>query len=169
MPPPKAGSRRICATAAVDYVTSRLGKTVPSDALAGLVQANGQTTLYDMKQLVQSLGLCCKAVQIDLATLQNLGPVKAILHMPGRNHFVVLDSADDRHVQIVDLSDRKFCYSDDADCFRQQWSQGLALLVSATPIADSRPSVDDARLTMAVGGPATPAHSSYRAPTGTIA
>jgi hypothetical protein len=141
-----------CATAAVDYVTSRLGKAVPSDTLASLVQPNGQTTLYDMKQLVQSLGLCCKAVQTDLATLQNLGPVKAILHIPGRNHFVVLDSADDRHVQIVDLSDRKFCYNDDADCFRQQWSQGLVLLVSATPIADSRPSINDARLMTILGG-----------------
>jgi hypothetical protein len=125
---------------------------VPGNTLASLVLPSGQTTLHSMKQLVQSLGLYCKVVQTDLAGLQNLGSVKAILHIPTRNHFVVLDSADDRNVQIVDLSDNKFCYSDNADSFRRQWSQGLAMLVSSTPIAGAYPNVDDASLNVAVGG-----------------
>jgi len=141
-----------CATAAVGYVTSRLGKAVPSSTLASLVESSGQTTLYGMRQFVQNLGLYCRAIQTDLTTLRNLGPVKAILHMPAKNHFVVLDSADDRRVQIVDLSDSKFCYSDNADAFEKQCSQGLALLVSATPIPGSYPSVEDAMLTAVVGG-----------------
>lgn len=141
-----------CATAAIGYVTSRLGKTVPSSILASLVEPSGQTTLYGMKQLVQNLGLYCRTIQTDLTTLQNLGPVKAILHMPAKNHFVVLDSADDRRVQIVDLSDSKFCYSDNADAFEKQCSQGLALLVSATPIPGSYRSVEDAMLSTVVGG-----------------
>jgi len=141
-----------CATAAVGYVASRLGKAVPGNTLASLVQPGGQTTLYGMKQLVQNLGLYCRAIQTDLASLQNLGPVKTILHIPATNHFVVLDSADDRNVQIVDLSDKMFCYSDDLDSFKQRWPQGLALLVSSTPIAGPNPSVDDTRLTTVLGG-----------------
>ena len=141
-----------CATAAVGYVASRLGKAVPDGTLASLVQPGGQTTLYGMKQLVQNLGLYCRAVQTDLASLQDLGPVKVILHLPATNHFIVVDSADGRHVQVIDLSDKMFCYSDDLDSFKQQWSQGLALLVSSTPIASLHPSVDDVRLTTVVGG-----------------
>jgi hypothetical protein len=141
-----------CATAAAGYVASRLGKAVPDSALAALVQPDGGTTLYDVKQLVQRLGLYCKAVQADLATLQSLGHAKVILHVPSANHFVVLDSIDDRGVQIVDLSGSKFCYRDTIDSFKQRWPQGLALLVSSTPIGGTHPDVDDANLTRTVGG-----------------
>jgi len=141
-----------CATAAVGYVASRLGKAVQDSTLASLVQPGGQTTLYGVKQLVQDLGLYCRAIQTDLASLRNLGPVKAILHIPAKNHFVVLDSADDRRVQIIDLSDNKFCYSDTVDSFKQQWSQGLALLVSSAPISGPHPAIEDASLTTVVGG-----------------
>jgi len=141
-----------CATAAVGYVVSRLGKTVPDSTLATLVQPGGQTTLYNMKQLVEGLGLYCRAVQADLTSLQNLGPAKTILRVPAENHFVVLDSIDNGRVQIVDLSDSKFCYNDTIDSFKRRWSQGLALLVSSTPIAGPYPSVDDAGLAAVLGG-----------------
>jgi hypothetical protein len=141
-----------CATAAVDYVASRLGKTVPDNTLATLVQSGGQTTLASMKQLIEGLGLYCRAVQADLTSLQNLGPAKTILHLPAENHFVVLDSIDNGRVQIVDLSDSKFCYSDSVDSFKQRWSQGPVLLVSSTPIAGPYASVNDAGLTTILGG-----------------
>ncbi len=141
-----------CATAAVGYVASRLGKTVPDSALATLVQSGGQTTLSSMKQLVEGLGLYCRAVQADLVSLQDLGSAKTILHLPAENHFVVLDSIDNGRVQIVDLSDSKFCYSETVDSFKRRCAQGPALLVSSTPISGLYASLDDASLTKALGG-----------------
>ncbi len=141
-----------CATAAVGYVASRLGKTVPSGRLTSLVGPDGQTTLRDVKQLIQDLGLHCRAIRTDdPATLRSLGPAKAILHVPEKNHVVVVDSADDQHVQIVDVSDSKFSYVQDTDSFSRVWSQGLALLVSSAPIPEVYMSVDDARLYAAIG------------------
>jgi len=140
-----------CATAATGYVASRLGKAVPGSALAALVQPNGGTTLYDVKQLVQSLGLHCKAMPADLAALQNLGNAKVIVHNPSADHFVVLDSIDERGVQIVDLSNSKFCYRASVDSFNRRWSQGPALVVSSAPIGGTRPTIDDASLTTVVG------------------
>ncbi len=102
-----ANSRRQnCATAALQQAAAELGKAVPDQALARLVGPDGWTSLYDMKRLAESLGLYCRAVKTDLATLQGLAGVKAILHIPGKNHFVVLDEVDDREVWLTDLSSR---------------------------------------------------------------
>jgi len=141
-----------CATAAVGYVVSRLGKTVAGGKLTSLVGPDGQTTLHSVRQLIQDLGLYCKAIRTDdPATLRDFGPAKAILHIPEKNHVVVVDSVDDQHVQIVDLSDSKFSYVQNTDSFNRVWSQGLALLVSSTPIPEVYTSVDDARLYAAIG------------------
>jgi len=143
--------RQNCGTAAIGHVASRLGKSVSSSALESLVGPDGRTTLYAMKQLAQSLGLQCRAVQTDLAGLQNLSGAMAILHIPGKNHFVVLDSIDDRRVHIIDLSNSRFYYSESADFFPMEWSQGVALLISTGAIAGQYNSLDDAALAAITG------------------
>jgi hypothetical protein len=148
-----ASSRRQnCATAALQQAAAELGKAIPEQALARLVGPDGWTNLYDMKRCAESQGLYCRAVQTDLATLQGLAGVKAILHIPGKNHFIVLDAVDDREVWLTDLSSRKFHYSQSVDFFPMDWSEGVALLLSDRPIPGSFTALPDGVLGTVLGG-----------------
>lgn len=140
-----------CATAAIAYVASELGRPVPSDMLASLVGPDGQTTMRDMKQLAGALGLFARAVRTDLATLKALAGAKAILHLPGKNHFVVLDSVDDRFVRLIDVSNDTFYYRASVDFFPLEWSEGVALLIGTEPIAGSFAPIGEAALQAIVG------------------
>lgn len=147
------GSRRQnCATAAVEEVASELGKSLPRDALAALVGPDGRTNMYDMKRLAESQGLFCQAVKADLATLRTLPGVKAILHIPGKDHFVVLSEMDDRNVWLVDLSNKKFCYRRSVDSLPTSWSQGAVLLLSDRPMSRQSGALADAALATLTGG-----------------
>lgn len=143
--------RQNCATAAVSYVVSSLGKTVSTDALASLVQPDGQTNMYSMKQLLQGLGLYCRAVKTDLAGLRALDGVQAILYIPGKKHFIVLGSIDERHVRVIDLSNDKFYYRHSVDFFPLEWTDGIALLVSRRSIGGRFTNLNDTTLTMITG------------------
>jgi hypothetical protein len=148
-----ANSRRQnCATAALQEAAAELGKPVPDQALARLVGADGRTSMYDMMRCAQSSGLYCRAVKTDLATLQSLTGVKAILHIPGKNHFVVLDAVDDREVWLTDLSSRKFHYNQGVDFFPMEWSEGVALLLSDRPISGPFTALADNELGSILGG-----------------
>ncbi len=124
-----------CSTAALQYAASRLGRPVSDGLLAPLVGSDGRTNLLAMKQFAQGRGLYCRAVTTDLATLKDLSGVAAILHIPGTNHFVVFDQADERYVWLVDLSSANFYYRRNADLFPREWSDGTALLLSDRPIS----------------------------------
>jgi hypothetical protein len=141
-----------CATAAVGYVASAMGKTVSDDALASLVGPDGGTTLLDIKRLVEDLGLYCRAVHADLADLRNLGAAKAILYVPGKSHFVVLDAIEGGHARIIDLSNQKFCYEQSTKSFAKRWSDGVALLVSRSPMTMLCKDLDGAAQAATVGG-----------------
>jgi Tfp pilus assembly protein PilP len=141
-----------CATAALQQAAAELGKAVPDQALARLVGPDGGTSLYDMKRCAESSGLYARAVQTDLATLQGLAGVKAILHIPGKNHFIVLDGVDDREVWLTDLASRKFHYSQSVDFFPMDWSEGVALLLSDRPISGSFTALPDGVLGSILGG-----------------
>jgi len=140
-----------CAMAALDYVASTLGKTIPAGTLGSLVGPDGRTSLRDMKRLAQGVGLYCRAVQTDLAGLEALGPTRAILHLPGKEHFVVLDSIDEGHVRIIDLSNDRFYDERDADFFTMEWSDGVALLISTAPIVGPYEDLSDASLAAITG------------------
>ena len=126
---------RNCATIALKYVSSELGASIAEEDLASLVnQANGTTSLYDMKYFMQGYGLYCRAVKTDIKTITNLTGCKAILHIPGKNHFVVVERIDDQNVWTIDLSDDRFYYRTDIGFFDMDWTEGTALLVSNQPI-----------------------------------
>jgi hypothetical protein len=147
------GSRQQnCATAAVQEVASELGKSIPDSALARLVGPDGRTSMYEMKRLAQSQGLFCRAVKTDLAALRTLSGVKAILHIPGKNHFVVLHGVDDRDVWVTDLSSRKFFYHQSVDFFPMDWSEGTALLLSDRPIPSQSNELADTAVASIAGG-----------------
>lgn len=124
-----------CATAALKYTITQSGKDVTDRQLGQLVSRQDKTTSLDtMKEFVQRLGLYCSAVQLDIRALQKLDGCEVILHIPGKNHFIVLGDIDDRYVSSIDLTNNKFYYRTDVAFFGMDWTEGIALLISNQPI-----------------------------------
>ncbi len=124
-----------CATAALKYTITQSGKDVTDRQLAQLVSEKDKTTsLYKMKKFVERQGLYCLAVKLDINTLRELKGCEAILHIPGKNHFIVLGEINDRYVSSIDLSNNKFFYRTEAAFFGMDWTEGTALLISSQPI-----------------------------------
>ena len=141
-----------CATAALKLAASRLGKSASDSSLSRLVGPNHQTSLYAMKQFAQGMGLYGRAVKTDLAALRGVEGVQAILHIPGKHHYVVLGGIDDRNVRLIDLSSNKFYYPQSVHFFPADWSEGTALLLSDKPISGRFTDLPDTALTAIVGG-----------------
>lgn len=144
--------RQNCATAALQHVALQFGRDVPNSAVASLVRADGGTSLYDLKRCAQDLGLYGHVVKTDLAGLQNLGTAKAILHISGKNHFVVVDRVDDRYVWLVDLSNKTFYYPKSIAAMPLEWPEGTALLLSDQPITGEFAGIPDAASKDIIGG-----------------
>lgn len=124
-----------CATAALKYTASQLGRNLSERQLARLIDGPANaTSLYAMKDLAQSSGLYCKAVKTDIQTLKNLSGCQVILHFPKKNHFVVLEGIDDAYAWSIDLSKDKFYYRTDLNFFDMDWAEGTALVISDRPI-----------------------------------
>jgi hypothetical protein len=141
-----------CATVAMKYAASQLGKNVPDRHVAGLIGGPDNTTnLYAMKEFVQSLGLYCRAVKTDIQTLQNLDGCQAILHIPGKRHFTVLGYIDNDYVWSIDLTNHSFFYRTDLSFFGMDWTEGTALLVSDQPIEGDFTEIGDLELGNIVG------------------
>ncbi len=141
-----------CATAALKYALSNLGKEVTDRQLAELViETDGTANLWAMKQFTQDLGLYCRAVTTDIETLKGLKDCEIILHIPGKNHFVVLESIDESFVKIIDLSSNKFYYRTDVDFFPMDWTEGTAFIISNNFIEGRFAEIDDRRLVNITG------------------
>jgi hypothetical protein len=144
-----------CATAALKYAISQSGKEVTDQQLAQLVSGPDKTTSLDtMKEFVLGLGLYCRAVQLDIKALEKLDGCEVILHIPGKNHFIVLGDIDDRYVSSIDLTNNKFFYRTDVDFFDMDWTEGIALLISNQPIniQGSITEIADNQLQNIIGG-----------------
>lgn len=141
-----------CATAALKYAASQLGKNVTDEQLAGLVsEPNSTTNLYQIKQFAQSLGLYCRAVKTDIQTLKGLSDCQAILHIPGKKHFVVLVAIDGKYVWTVNLSGNNFYRRTDVSFFPMDWTDGTALLISNRPVAGKFTEIDNQQLQTMTG------------------
>lgn len=148
----EGAQKQNCATAAVKYAASQLGKNIADQQLTQLVnEPNGQTNLYSMKQSLQGSGLFCRAVKTDIKTLSSLNNCKAILYIPGKKHFVVLEKIDGNYVWIIDLSSNKFYYHTDINFFDMDWAGGTALLISSSPIANKFIEINDSDLQTITG------------------
>ena len=124
-----------CATAALKYAASQFGRNLSDQQLARLIDGSiNMTSLFAMKSLAQSSGLYCKAVKTDIQTLKNLSGCQVILHLPKKNHFVVLEGIDDAYAWSIDLSKDKFYYRTDLNFFDMDWTEGTALVISDRPI-----------------------------------
>jgi len=131
----KGDMRQNCATVALESAARQLGKDIANQPITHLVSGTDKSTnLYEMKQFVQSLGFNARVVKTDIDTLRNLSGCKVIVHLPEKNHFVMIDHIDNRYVWIFDLTSNKFFYSTDINSFVTDWTEGTALLISRTPI-----------------------------------
>lgn len=140
-----------CGTSALKYAVSQLGKTVSDSRLAELVGPNGQTSMYDLKQQAEALGLHCRTFRADLSTLTDLSDCQIILHQSGKDHFVVVDRIDQKQAWIVDLSDRKFYYRQDVASLPGLGTDGTAMVLSRNPIGGPFASVPEPALRDLVG------------------
>ena len=143
-----------CATAALKYTTSQLGKNVTDQQLAQLVsEPNNDTSLYAMKQFAQGLGLFCRAVKTDIQTLRDLEGCEVILHIPSKNHFVVLAGIDNEYVWSIDLAGSQFYYRTDLNFFSMDWIEGTALIISnqSIELQGSFTDIDDVGLNSIIG------------------
>jgi hypothetical protein len=142
-----------CATAALKYALSKLGKELSQAELASLVSdSTGTTSIAAMKQFAQDKGLYCRAVKTDVQTMKNLKDCQVILHIPGRSHFVVLEAVDDKYVWTIDLGSDKFYYRTDKDFFGMDWTEGTALFVSNQPIQGDFDEISSDLLANIIGG-----------------
>jgi len=143
-----------CATAALKYVASQLGKDVNDSQLAQLVtEPNNNTSLYVMKEFAQGLGLYCRAVTTDIQTLKSLEGCKVILHIPSKNHFVVLRGIDSEYVWSIDLASNQFYYRTDLNFFGMDWTEGTALIISnqSIELQGNFTEIDDVQLDGIIG------------------
>jgi len=131
-----------CATAAIQHVAKRYSKDVQLQELAPLVSAETkQTSLLDMKEILEEAGLYCMAVKTDLDTLKQIPNCSMVLYMTLSNHYVILEYIEVEQIWLIDLTDRKFYTKWDVDRFLQEWNSGIALLISdeiITPPLDSQ-------------------------------
>jgi len=144
-----------CATAALKYAASQLGRNLTYEQLTQLVNmTNRVTSLKTMKDFAQRCGFYCRAVRTDVQTLKGLSGCQVILHFPGKNHFVVLEGIDNQYAWSVDLSKDKFYYHTDLNFLDMDWSEGTALLISDRPVRlpDNSDEIANDRLVNMIGG-----------------
>jgi hypothetical protein len=146
---------RNCATAALKYAASQLGRDLTYRQLAQLINVtDGATSLSAMKDFVQRSGLYCRVVRTDVQTLKGISGCQVILHFPKKSHFIALEGIDNEYAWSVDLSKDKFYYRTDLNFLDMDWSDGTALLISDRPIQlqGNIMEIADGQLSSLIGG-----------------
>ena len=106
-----------CATAAVQHIAKQFSKNVQQSQLASMVSdETKKTSLYVMKQTLESVGLNCMAITTDLETLGRIPDCTKVLHLALSNHYVILDHIDRDGIWVIDLLNRKFRNVQSASC-----------------------------------------------------
>jgi len=124
-----------CATLAIKHVADKFGKDVNAVELLGLVEDSEKlTSLNKLQQFTQQLDLYSACVKTDLSSLSNLSNCQIILHLQNAEHYVVVSHIDGENVWVIDLTSDKFYYNIKQEDFDQLWGNGVALLVSSSPI-----------------------------------
>lgn len=130
-----------CGSVAASHLLTEYGSDASDAELISLVDdASGDTSLYQIRQLLQDKGLHCVAVKTNIKTLRTLNNCRALIHLPEKKHFVVLDRIDSKHVWLIDLDRQTFYHTLAINEFKQQWA-GITLLVSNQPLSPGREDV----------------------------
>ena len=124
-----------CATAAMQHIAKQFSKTISPSELASLVSEETKTTsLSDIKETFEDAGLTCMAIETNFQTLKKIPNCMKVLYLPLSNHYVILEHIETDGIWVIDLTDRKFYAKRAVDEMLQEWSSGIALLVSNEPI-----------------------------------
>jgi hypothetical protein len=90
-------------------------------------------------------------VRTDVQTLRSLAGCQVILHLPSKNHFVVVGDIDEGYLWSIDLASDKFCDRSDISFFDMDWSDGVALVLSDRPILGEMGDIDESELRTITG------------------
>ncbi len=124
-----------CASVAMKYAAKQLGKDANSTELSGLIDDSAELTSLDkLLQFSQQLNLYSACVKTDLASLSNLSNCQIILHLQNSEHYIVVSHIDNENVWVIDLTRDKFYYNIKQRDFDMLWGNGVALLVSNSPL-----------------------------------
>jgi hypothetical protein len=124
-----------CAMLSAGHVARRFSKQVSQpQAAASDTGGTSMTSLYAMRQSLEGAGLYCAAVKTDTESLAGFSKYGVILHFPGVKHYVALDRIENGSVWTVDLTSRKFYWKRSFRELQTDWTDGIALLVSDSPI-----------------------------------
>jgi hypothetical protein len=123
-----------CAVAAIQLVTRQFSRPYPVNQIGDIVaQNNKMTSLYLLKGKLEETGLYCAAVETSLESLREITGCQIILHLEDNSHYVIMDRIDDANVWTIDLTSRKVYWKTPISQFLQQWTRGVALIVSDIP------------------------------------
>ena len=124
-----------CGTAALRHILKELDADADDQELSALVdEDSGQTSLYQLQQFVQEKDLYCLPVKTDIETLRQLKNSTALIHLPAKKHFVILDRIDDDTVWLIDLDRQTFYHCMPLDEFQLQWV-GIAMIIAKHPLS----------------------------------
>lgn len=128
--------RQNCATFSLKYICGKLGIRTAWQDLSKIVNGSDKkTSLLEMKEFVEQLGLKSLAVKTDLETLGALADRQTILHLPTDNHYVVLGNIGNDYVRLIDLDKNDFYYRRGIEHFERMWDN-TALIVGKNPITE---------------------------------
>lgn len=128
---PSTRSGYNCATLSLGYAARQLDRPIDDDVLNQLIDSKGMTSMQAMIQAAREHGLNAQAVRSDLDTLATLQDSQIILHIPGRNHFLLLGDVDSFYVWCIDLLKNKFLYRVEKQSFiTLDWQHGAAIVLS---------------------------------------
>lgn len=141
----KGLKKQNCGTVAVEQMLGALGVSVTDAELEALVHdVSGDTTLYQIQQLVQQKGLYCLPVKTTVAGLGRFKNAQVLLHFPHKKHFAVLDRIEQNNAWIIDLDRQTFYHCMELSRLEQEWA-GIALVISDHPLSlgkDDKPVPD---------------------------
>lgn len=142
-----------CATVSLKYVCGKLGIRASWEDLSQIVHGSDKkTSLLEMKDFAEHLGLNSLAAKTNLSKLKALGDHQTILHLPIDNHYVVLGNIGDEYVRLIDLESNNFYYRRSIEHFEREW-ENTALIVSNEAVTQDGglARIDNSRLNDIVG------------------
>lgn len=117
-----------CASTQLHYAANSLGVSLDWDQAASLVNSEGLSSMKDMAELAENLGLNAQAVNLTWEQMEDLSGVQAILYRPELGHFVLLDQVTSSQAWIIDLSSNTFYRPLGKEVFASQETFAVLLL-----------------------------------------
>lgn len=137
----KSGLNLNCAGVSMKYAATKIGRDLPVETISSLIKSNnGLSSMANLIESFRLVGIDALAVNTDIENLKKIDNSAVILHLPGEQHFVVVDEIGDGYARIVDLDGKNICYRISIDELSKSWN-GNALVVSGESISNPKMAV----------------------------